>query len=422
MRRLLTILVTVLLFAPALAACGGDDVQPAEAPDPGAGTTLTPAQPTPTSEPAADATPEPAETPTGAVADPQPTPAPSAPEVAAPDGFGYGFNIAWRGDDGGADYNRRTLQAVEDAGFNWVRVQIEWADIERARHEWHPLGVDRLLEAYEGSDVKILVSVVEAPDWARDPTGEQFLRDYADWEGFMHFLAERYRGRVHAWQIWNEQNLAANMGGRVRVEDYARLLQAGYTGVKLADPEAIVVFGGTSPTGVMDPAVAIDDVVYLEQFYALEDGYFTRFFDVLGVHVNSTNNPPDTMWPSNPGPGEWSDHASFYFRRTEQLRQVMATHGDSRPIWITEFGWTTENQAPGYEYGADNSEEEQAQYLVDAFELARRDWPWVEAMFVWNLNFSTMAPETDEKFPWSVLNADWSPRPAYEALRAMPKP
>jgi len=27
----------------------------------------------------------------------------------------------------------------------------------------------------------------------------------------------------------------------------------------------------------------------------------------------------------------------------------------------------------------------------------------------------------DEKGPWSVLNADWSPRPAYRALQAMPK-
>ena len=73
------------------------------------------------------------------------------------------------------------------------------------------------------------------------------------------------------------------------------------------------------------------------------------------------------------------------------------------------------------EYGANVSEEEQAQYLVRAFEIARTQWPWVTGMFVWNLNFSTIVGPEDEKAPWSVVNADWSPRPAYEALEQMPK-
>jgi polysaccharide biosynthesis protein PslG len=42
-------------------------------------------------------------------------------------------------------------------------------------------------------------------------------------------------------------------------------------------------------------------------------------------------------------------------------------------------------------------------------------------MFVWNLNFSTLVAPEDEKYPWSVLNEDWNPRPAYTALQEMPK-
>jgi hypothetical protein len=79
------------------------------------------------------------------------------------------------------------------------------------------------------------------------------------------------------------------------------------------------------------------------------------------------------------------------------------------------------NAAPGYEYGAENSEEEQAAYLVRAFEIARTEWPWMQAMYVWNLNFAPVVEPEDEKAPWGVLYADWSPRPSYDALAAMPK-
>lgn len=49
------------------------------------------------------------------------------------------------------------------------------------------------------------------------------------------------------------------------------------------------------------------------------------------------------------------------------------------------------------------------------------DWEWVTGAFVWNLNWSTLTPVEDEKHPWSAVNADWAPRPAFEAMRNIPK-
>jgi len=42
-------------------------------------------------------------------------------------------------------------------------------------------------------------------------------------------------------------------------------------------------------------------------------------------------------------------------------------------------------------------------------------------MFLWNLQFSTLVEPWDHKGYWSVLNPDWSHRPAFDALKAMPK-
>ncbi len=345
----------------------------------------------------------------------------ATPKGRAASGFAYGFNVAWRGDEDGAAFNQRTAEMVRQAGFQWVRFQVRWESLEPRPGEWDFRPIDRVLAAYEAAGLSVLASVVAAPEWARATDGG-IVADPVTFREAMRRLASRYRGRIHAWEIWNEQNLAHELHGPVRVEPYCAVLRAGYEGVKAGDPEALVVFGGLTPTGVNDPAIAMDDVAYLEAFYALDGGTCTRYFDVLGAHANATLNPPDTLWPERPGPGPgWRDHPSFYFRRVEQLRAVMERHGDRRPVWITEFGWTTNNPAPGYEYGQYVSEGQQAEYLVRAFEIARTRWPWVTGMFVWNLNFSTIVGPEDEKGPWSVLNPDWSPRPAYRALSAMPK-
>lgn len=336
--------------------------------------------------------------------------------------FLYGFNVFARGDADGAAFNRQTFQLVTAAGFTAAHIQVSWKQFEPNRGQWDPLPLDRITQDAQQAHVQVLISLVDFPDWARDPKNAQLLADWTDFQTYARFIADRYKGKVAGWEIGNEENMAYTVGGTVRVTDYAKLLEAGYAGIKAADPRAPVLFGGLTPTGVNDPKIAIDDVQYLKQFYALENGRYAKFFDILGMHANATHNPPDTMWPSKPGPGPgWFNDGSFYFRRVEQLHQVMVDHNDQRPAWITEFGWTTANQAPGYEYGKDVTAQEQADYLVGAYRLARASWPWCQAMFVWNLNYSVVSPPSDEKTPWAVLNSDWSPRPSYTALQQMPK-
>lgn len=408
--RLAALFMTIIVL---LAACGG-------------GSTSTPAPDTTATAPAAAADPATATPTPTATAEATPTetaePSPTASPVSSGSGdFAYGFNAFMWGDDQGAEPNDKTIEMIKGAGFDWVRFPILWDEIERAKDEWHPLPLDRIVDQLHSQGIKILATVSKPPEWALDPTGESYLKNYADWEGFTHFLAERYKGKIQAYEIWNEQNLASTFGGRVSLDDYCRLLEGGYNGIKKADPDALVVFGGLTPTGVNDPTIAENDLNYLQDFYYYNRGYYTQFFDVLGVHSNATNHPPHKMYPDDPGTGAWADDPSFYFRRAEQLRMVMDEHGDDRPVWITEFGWTTANLAEGYEYGADVSEQDQADYLVEAFEWVDQHWPWVTGMFVWNLNYSVVTTPDDEKYPWSVLEEDWTPRPAYEALQTMPK-
>lgn len=398
--------------------------------------TATSAPPTPTAIPLT-ATPPP---PTATPIPPTPPPPPLAITPLGTDGLAYGFNAFLIGNGGGATFNTRTMGKVREAGFGWVRVQLQWSEFEPSPGSYNTAVYDTIIGAASNGGANVLVSVVKAPAWASPSHPGALPENTAAFARTMRYLAARYSGQVGAWEIWNEQNLAGEVGGQVAVAPYFETLKAGYGAVKAADPRAIVLFGGLTPTGLNDPAVAINDVEYLRAFYAYRDGEGRNYFDVLAAHPGSAANPPDTAFPTNPGVGAcppkyaaqeghcWKDAPDFYFRRVEDQRAVMVAAGDGpKQIWLTEFGWDScQGGLPtpnGYEYCALTSETQQAQYIVRAFTIAREEWPWMGAMFLWNLNYAaTPSIQTsDEKYAWSLLRGDWSNRPAFEAIKAMPK-
>jgi hypothetical protein len=378
--------------------------------------------------------------PTATPIPPTPAPPPLAITPLGTDGLAYGFNVFLIGNSGGASFNTRTIGKVNEAGFGWVRVQLQWSEFEPSQGSYNSAVYDTIIGAASRGGAKVLVSVVKAPAWASPSHPGALPENTVAFARTMRYLAARYSGQVGAWEIWNEQNLAGEVGGQVSVAPYFETLKAGYGAVKAADPNAIVLFGGLTPTGLNDPAVAVNDVEYLRAFYAYRDGEGRNYFDVLAAHPGSAANPPDTAYPANPGTGAcppkyaaqegncWKNAPDFYFRRVEDQRAVMVEAGDGpKQVWLTEFGWDSCQgglPAPnGYEYCSLTSEAQQAQYILRAFEIARQEWPWMGAMFLWNLNYAaTPSIQTsDEKYAWSVLRGDWSNRPAFEAIKAMPK-
>jgi len=185
----------------------------------------------------------------------------------------------------------------------------------------------------------------------------------------------------------------------------------------------VVISGALTPTGLNDPFSAVDDALFLERMYAYNSGELKGYFDVLGAHPGSNANPPEDMWPEKPGPGPgWTNHGSFYFRRVEQLRQIMVENGDARKqMWLTEFGWMSMDPSPaGFDFASQNSEQEQAEYIADAFRMSRDKYPWMGPMMVFNLNFAlpnVATDPTDERIGWSLLRRDGSKRPSFFAVK-----
>jgi hypothetical protein len=145
-----------------------------------------------------------------------------------------------------------------------------------------------------------MLSPLHAPPFYRSPTSGLTPADPNTYRTFMQALASRYAGKVQAYEIWHEQNLAVEMGaGNVDPSNYLPLLQAGYAGIKAGDPNALGLLGAPSPTGANIPGQSIDDLLYLQQLFALDGRAATRPFDALSAHPSGFSNPPDCT-PATP--------------------------------------------------------------------------------------------------------------------------
>ena len=373
--------------------------------------------PTPTKAPTATPAPQPTAAPAVAAA-PAPAPAPAAVGYAPATGtygFGYGMQVHAIQNDHGPIFS-----AVTGAGFNWVKQQIEWIVYEpsKGNYQWGEL--DRLVNSAQANGVRLLFSVVRSPTWANShPDGPP--RNPNDLADFIGAMASRYKGRVHAYEVWNEQNLKREwQGHNLSASEYVNLLRVVFNRVKSIDPGAVIVAGALTPTGVNDPNIAIDDRAYLSQMY---DAGLKGVSDAIGIHPSGFANSPDSSWPSGNTPDKgYDDHPSFFFRNTmEDYHNIMVNYGDGRKqLWPTEFGWASSpSPQPGYEYASLNSEGTRAQYFARAYQMGKA-WGFVGPMFLWNLNFRIVAPGS-EQAAFGIMDAGWRATPSWAALRDMPK-
>lgn len=384
--------------------------------------------PTPTPSPSPVPTDTPAPKPT-AKPGAEPAPAPPPPAPAGRVGFGYGIQVDMTTD---LDYER-TLNHVQALGFGWIKQQIEWFRFNPAPGQYDWGRMDAIVDACSARGIKILFSVCKAPEWTGPGCfGGDCYGPPADpntYAEFMKQMAARYKGRVHAYEIWNEQNLWyewGGRGGRLSAAKYVELLRASYHAIKSVDANAIVISGALTPTGWSDGDTAIDDQLYLRQMY---QAGLKSVCDAIGAHPSGYNNPPDADWRtwSDPSTGRAKGHPSWFFRSTmEGYRNIMVANGDgNKRIIPTEFGWATVEglgvpPAVGYEYAADNTLDEQAQFITRAYQMGR-NWGFVGPMFLWNLNFAPLCGPGDEKSAFGIVDSGWGPRPSFHALANMPK-
>jgi hypothetical protein len=296
------------------------------------------------------------------------------------------------------------LGLASEAGFDAVVQVFSWLEIEPTREEWHWEYPDFVVRAAEHYGLDLIVRLDGLPGWAAEEAAVGQVTDLSDdYAAFVGTVAQRYRGRIRGYIIWNEPNLAKEWGGQPPDPvAYTELLRRAYEAIKAADPEATVVSAGLASTNHQD-AEAVDDRVFLEAMY---QAGAADYFDALGAHPYGFAYPPDDPRGA---------HDGLNLARLLDLRAIMEAHGDGdKPIWVTELGWTTAGVGEGSWLTV--TPQQQADYLTGAWRRARREWPWLQVFTVWNLSQGLLP--TDEMAGYSLLDESGEPKPAYHALRA----
>jgi hypothetical protein len=355
-------------------------------------------------------------------------------QMKSPD-YGMQAFLWWR-----PEVAQRDMELIRDAGFGWVKQAFSWREIEgsgKGKFDWNV--PDRLVDQTESIGLHLIARLDSDPSWASGqvyPSADNIImtppNNYQDFADFCYALASRYKGRIAAYQIWNEPNLAREWGGSAPdPESYVRLLRAGYEAIKRADPNAIIISAGLAPTTRFDH-VAMPDTNYLKRMYAAGA---QPYFDALGAHGAGYKAPPEK------DPGEVANDPNFYnkgdpncpgpacriycFRHVEDLHQIMVDNGDSgKRVVVLEFGWTMDSR-PGSPYAWHAvTEEQQADYFVRAYQYAKQYWqPWIGIMsliYMPNVDWT----EDDEQYWWSIAVPNYPqflPRKAYRDLAPMEK-
>jgi hypothetical protein len=314
----------------------------------------------------------------------------------------------------------RDMDWVRLMVFSHVKQTFAWDDIQPQRDVWSIDRADALLGELERRGLKVVARLSNAPEWAHPALGARgrdgFIDappdNFADFANFCGVIADRYKGRIAAYQIWNEPNLAREWGNQPPdASTYVALLRACSEAIRAAAPDAIVISAGLAPTGTHD-ATATPDDLYFQAMYDLD---FQQYVDVVGMHAPGFSEPEV---PPEGGPG---GHRFFTFRRVEDLRRIMVANGDAaRQVALLEVGWTTDQQNPAYSWFAVD-EAGQARNFVAAYRYAAENWrPWVGLMSAIYIASPEWTPENEEWW-WAVTTPQGYTRPAYIDLANMAK-
>jgi len=322
----------------------------------------------------------------------------------------------------------KQMQMIRDAGFGWIRQEFTWEDLEihgkgdfedrrndPPRSAWEKY--DQIVDLAEEYGVEIIARLSNPPAWTRaltDTIGTRAppdeVEDYGD---FVKAVAERYKGRISFYQLWNEPNIYPEWGEQpVDPQAYTELLCEGYHRAKAVDPEIAILSGALAQTIDLSGR-DLNDFIFLQRMY---DSGAADCFDILTTNAY-------LLWSAP------TDHRMrplvTNFGRTEYIRDIMVRNGDAhKPIWISEMnsnavptGQDGQNIVGWGAYGQ-VSQETQAQWATLAYERAQAEWPYVGVVNFWFFKPASDADANQAYYYFRMLEPDFSPLPVYDAMKA----
>jgi hypothetical protein len=232
---------------------------------------------------------------------------------------------------------------METAAVRQAREEFDWNRIEPRQGYFDFAKFDQAVELAAARNVEVVGKLVYSARWASSaPSGTPDAdvvfyppRNNADFAAYAKTVVNRYKDKVHVWEVWNEPNTSAHWKPQADGTAYGRLLASAHTAIKQADPTSVVLGG----------SLAGFDDGYMSQVHAAGAA---NAYDGLSIHTYTDGTPENGT-------------SSVYI---EGAKSFLARNGMSdRKIWLTELGWSTcTGTCP-----TGVSEADQAKYLERAY-------------------------------------------------------
>lgn len=283
------------------------------------------------------------------------------------------------------------MAKIVETGAKWLRFDVAAVNHEQTQGNTNWAGVDRIMNSADAHNLKVLGACTTLPTWVRPagtpwnygPTTAAQRSAFAD---FCTRGAQRYVGRMDAWELWNEPNLDQFWSPTPSASNYKLLIEATYGSVKAASGVPVIAGGTGWAGGTPD----IDSVVWYQNLYAAGG---KPFFDAATTHP----------YPDLAGIA-WGETA-----KSVQVRQTMNANGDSaKQLWGTETGAPTGGSGSTTEAG-------QANLLTATYDL------WIGSqiipagpLFTYTLRDTG---GTDREGYFGIIRTDGTSKPAFTALQ-----
>jgi polysaccharide biosynthesis protein PslG len=204
---------------------------------------------------------------------------------------------------------------VENLNVQWVRNDFNWEKVEPIKGKWDFTYYDQMVEGIRKNDKRILGILDYDAPWLHSKG--KSLRKITR-ENIPHFLkyventVRRYKGKVDAWEIWNEPNNPSFW--KLKDEDFFELVKQTSALIKSIDPNIFLVSG----------SLWLSPYDYLEKMF--KSGAFEKA-DALSYHPYSASS-------------------QFLPYRIKKMKSIMDRYNFKGEVWITEFGFPTHGVYP----------------------------------------------------------------------------
>lgn len=285
----------------------------------------------------------------------------------------------------------KAFDALKEAGITSVRFLIPWAGIEPTDDGWDWAQADRMVAAAEARGIEILAVLNSTPGWAAAPNMPVYAGYPISTEEFAEFagaVATRYQGKIAAYEVYNEVNAMTFWAPQPNAAQYTALLKAGYTAIKAADPDAVVVAAGLAPL-IDFGTFSVNAVRFVAEMY---EAGAAGYFDAMAYHPYLYGKMFTGTNPTNP---------DSPINQVKRIHELMVANGDgNKTIWATEYG----------QPGAYAGEESQAEYLGD-FLRSWRDLDYAGPAYIHTLRDYEHADSNHASF--GLFRNDWTPKPVW---------